>query len=294
MVTFSYNLNYQHMRILLAYFFIFISFSLFAQNKKALIVGISDYPNSSNWSNIHSDNDVELLKEVLTDIGFSIRIVKDNNATKKNIIQALYKLHNEVRFRDSVLIHFSCHGQLYLTEEGKLIESLIPYDAQKYYKKDVYQGDNHLMDYELGSFLDKIRSKIGEKGLLFVTIDACHSGDIVRALDEDTPVRGTNSVFTSDALYVIPNKKEVKKNMVIPMLNDMSQFCVVYACQPYQRNFELKVKDKYYGSLSYAFYNALKKFKSFDPRLLTGDIMNTMNKIVRKQNPYYESTFTVK
>lgn len=282
------------MRIFITLLVIFFSFSIFAQKKKALIVGISDYPKSSKWSNIHSDNDVDLLKVALTDIDFSIDIVKNHYATKMNIVQALNKLHKEVSERDSVLIHFSCHGQLYLTEEGKLIESLIPYDAQKYYKKDVYQGENHFLDYELGVFLDRIRTKIGGEGLLFVTIDACHSGDVVRAMDEGTPVRGTNSVFTSDGLYILANKKEVKKNIVIPKFEDMSQFCVVYACQPYQRNYELKVEDKYYGSLSYAFYNALRKSESFNPKLLAGDIVHTMEKIVRKQNPYFESTFTVK
>lgn len=282
----------KRMKIPLTFLYLVLSFSLFAQQKKALIVGISEYPNSSQWSNIHSDNDVDILKNALDDVGFSINIVENKNATKKGIIQALNKLYKEARAKDSVLIHFSCHGQLYLTEEGKLIESLIPYDAPKYYKKNVYQGENHFLDYELGAFLDRIRTKIGTEGLLFVTIDACHSGDAVRAMDEDTPVRGTNAVFTSDQFYSVPNIKIVKKNTVIPKSGNMSSFCAVYACQPYQKNFEYKVEDKYYGSLSYAFYDTLKKSKSFNPKLLARNIVRTMEKIVRKQNPYFESTFT--
>lgn len=268
-----------------------VTLSLFAQQKRALIIGISDYPSSSGWPKINSDNDIDILKQVIKNAGFYLTTLENKDASKKGIIKAIDKLKEDASLKDTILIHFSCHGQQFLTEDEKLVEALIPYDALKYYTKNEYQGENHLLDFELGVFLDKIRKTIGAEGLLFVTIDACHSGDAVRAIADNTPVRGTNSVFTNDPFYTVPNRMDIKKNQVIPKLANMSSFCAVYACQPYQNNYELKVNGVYYGSLSYAFYNALNKTRSFNPVLLSKEIIGKMDKTVRKQNPYFESTF---
>lgn len=268
-----------------------VALSLFAQQKRALIVGISDYPSASGWSRINSNNDINILKQGVKDVGFSLTTLENQNATKEGIVQALDKLKKVSCKDDTILIHFSCHGQQFLTEEKELLEALIPFDALKYYTKD-YWGENHLLDFELGFFLDQIRKKIGTDGLLFVTIDACHSGDVIRGDKGDAPIRGTNSVFTNDPFYTVPNRKDIKKNKPIPMFDDKSSFCAVYACQSYQNNYELKVGDVYYGSLSYAFYDALMKLNSFNPKLLAKEIIGTMDKTVRKQNPYFESTFT--
>ena len=58
-----------------------------AQNKRALLVGISQYGNNTGWKNIHGANDVDLMKSVLN--GFSIRELKNANATYENIIKEL-------------------------------------------------------------------------------------------------------------------------------------------------------------------------------------------------------------
>lgn len=280
------------MRSLTVFLYLMASISLFSQQNRALLVGVSDYPVSSGWSRIHSDNDIKLLQQEIVKKGFSINIIQNREATKKGIFDALTKLLRNCRENDTIVIHFSCHGQQKLSSEKELLESLVPYDAKKYYRQNEYQGENHLLDHELGKYLNEIRKKIGEKGVLFVTIDACHSGDAVRAMDEDTPVRGTNSVFTDDPFYTRPNVRHVQKNKVIPKLNTWSSFCAVYACQSFQNNYEVKVDNSYYGSLSYAFYQVLKSDNSCNPFLWAKGIVAEMNKRVKKQNPYFESTFT--
>lgn len=271
--------------------FFFTSIFLFSQQKKALVVGIEDYPVTSGWSKINANNDITLLKKEIERNGFSLSVIENQKATRKGIVDALQKLLKDTRVTDTIVIHFSCHGQQVLSKEGKLQEALIPYDAKKFYTKNIYQGENHLLDHELGEFFNRIRKKIGVKGVLFVTIDACHSGDAVRAMEDDAPIRGTSAVFTDDPFYSTPNIKTVEKNKVIPSHNQMSPFCAVYACQSYQNNYELKVGDRFYGSLSYAFNEALKKSRTFEPAILAKEVVNEMNKRVKKQNPYFESTF---
>ena len=276
--------------------FIFFSLSLFAQQKRALIVGIANYPTSSGWSKINANNDIKLLKKEIEKKNFSLSIIEDQKATKKEITDALKKLHKNAHVNDTVLIHFSCHGQqvLWTDKDGskQLKEALIPYDAKLQYKKGVYEGENHLLDFELGYYLSKIRMKIGKKGILFINIDACHSGDAIRALEDDTPKRGTNSVFSEDPFYTTPNKKAVVKNKVLPNEDNLASFCAVYACQSYQSNYELKVENEYYGALTYAFFQTLKNNNTSNPRVWAKGIMAEMNKRVKKQNPYFESTFT--
>ena len=50
----------------------FCSFNLYGQNKKAFLVGISDYESANSsftaedhWANIHGANDVELISKTL-------------------------------------------------------------------------------------------------------------------------------------------------------------------------------------------------------------------------------------
>ncbi|MDO4557067.1 MAG: caspase family protein, partial [Lachnospiraceae bacterium] len=251
------------MKSFLCIIFLIVPLSLFSQQKRALLVGISDYPSSSGWSKIHAGNDIGLLKKEIVRKGFSLHILENQKATKDGIVGALEKLCDKVHGKDTVLIHFSCHGQqVFCADERgnrQLREALIPYDAKLYYQKNIYEGEHHLLDYELGTLLSEIRRKIGPDGVLFINIDACHSGDAVRAMTGEAPVRGTNSVFTDDPFYTRPNKKEVIKNKVLSRGDDkFSSFCAVYACQSFQNNYELKVDGIYYGALSYAFYQTLK------------------------------------
>jgi len=285
------------MRSFLCIVSLIVPLSLFSQQKRALLVGISDYPSSSGWSKIHAGNDIGLLKKEIERKGFSLHILENQKATKDGIVGALEKLCDEVHAKDTVLIHFSCHGQqvLWVDKRGnrQLREALIPYDAKLYFQKSIYEGENHLLDYELGDILLEIRKKIGSDGVLFINIDACHSGDAIRAMEEDAPIRGTNSVFTDDPFYTRPNKREVVKNKVLSWGdNSLSSFCAVYACQSYENNYEQKVGEMYYGSLSYAFYEVLKNSDTCNPLVWAKGIMNEINKRTRKQNPYFESTFT--
>lgn len=80
-------------------------------------------------------------------------------------------------------------------ETDGLDEALIPYDAPRRYQKGVYVGEKHLRDDELGSLLDDIRKKTGDKGTVTLALDACHSGTADRDKGDDVYVRGTSYVF---------------------------------------------------------------------------------------------------
>ena len=120
-------------------FFLVLFFSLFVSSatNRALLIGVSKYEDSS-WKYLHSLNDVSILQQSLSK-DFKIITLLDKDATYKNIKNNLSRLCNMTQPGDTVLIHFSGHGQQ-MVEVGKeevdgLDEALVPYDAYLIYKQ---------------------------------------------------------------------------------------------------------------------------------------------------------------
>ena len=238
------------MRRAIILIFLFVSISLTAQNRYALLIGIGDYPAKFGWNKIHGDNDVSIIKTLLLEQGFiaeNITVLTNADATKSGILSAMDMLRLKAQKGDVVYIHFSGHGQqvtdLNGDESDHFDEALIPYDARKRYVSGEYEGENHILDDDLNTFLNGLRSKVGAQGKIVLVADACHSGSGSRGLgnDEEEFVRGT------DEKFIIPGggANVVRKEAPVSWLH-------VAACKPYQTNYEYKTGDgTFYGSLSY-------------------------------------------
>lgn len=222
-----------------------------AQEKRALLIGIGNYPIENGWNQIHGSNDVDLIRETLVSQGFlnqNIKQLLDENATYDNILSALQELLSVANKNDVVYIQFSGHGQRITDtdgdEEDRLDESWIPYDAHKCYRKGIYEGEKHITDDFLNEYLTKLRFRVGYGGKIIVIADACHSGSGSRGLSNDEEVfkRGSNETF------VIPKETAnvIRKEKPIDWL-------FVAACKSYQTNYEYRDEQgNYYGSLSYS------------------------------------------
>ena len=87
---------------------------IIAQDKQALLIGISRYSSVSNspWSDIHGKEDVSLIASVLKKQGFRIDSITDSeNPTKENIVNAIRKITRNIKKGSIVYLHFSTHGQ---------------------------------------------------------------------------------------------------------------------------------------------------------------------------------------
>lgn len=240
-------------------FFISV-FSANGQSARALLVAVDKYPEQNGWNDIHATNDIKLIEPILHRTGFAsqnITILTNEQATKAAIIKALEMLATHSRSGDYIYIHFSCHGQQMADNNGDevdgLDEVLIPYDAQRRYIKEVYEGANHLRDDELGLLLDAMRLKVGGKGSLLLSLDACHSGTANRDYDDDAYVRGTTYIFAPPDF--VPSQTNSKPFMEqITSHPQMGTLTVIAACHPDQLNYEYRCPSSgnYYGSLSYA------------------------------------------
>ena len=244
--------------------FVSLSFSsVFAKDKRALLIGISTYPivennKDASWSSIHGANDINIITPQLKKQGFRITSLIEKNATANNIRKALVRLEKECKQGDLVYIHFSMHGQpvedTSRDESDGWDEALVPYDA---YKKPIvgkYVGQNHILDDELYSSLLSIRRKIGKEGFVYIVVDACHAGEFQRSEDEyddaEIYVRGTDSGFSMTNKKFVP-RINASSSFKIKQENGHAEICFIEACRSYQTNCEIKQNNAYYGPLSY-------------------------------------------
>ena len=269
-----------------------------AQTKRALLVGISKYDKTATgWEMIHGTNDIALMSKALA--GFETTKLLDSAATYANITKALKKLISQTKAGDIVYVHFSGHGQPYEDLEGDEAdgwdEAFIPFDACNSYSKSNYEGKNHLTDDILHRYLEKLRLKAGKAGMVYVSIDACHSGDSYRGTETDddegiltddsyiasldlvsatsdnkTYERGSAAGFSPNNRIYLANHSQAKVYGNVETSPGMSKIVMLESCRSTEKSKELKLymKDKsgnrknfYCGLLSYSIYKVLKTSK---------------------------------
>ena len=257
------------MRYLIATILLMHSLLFNAKEKRALLIGISEYPQhqidkEASWNNIHGANDALLLSKTLKAQNFKVRTILNKEATASNIRKAIKKLASEATKGDLIYIHISSHGQPFEDKNGDendgWDESIVPYDAYKKPIPGIYQGDKHIIDDEMELSLASIRKSVGPSGFIYVVIDACHAGEFQRNDDEeeDIYIRGTRSGFSLTNKSYTPqiNRSSTFK---IPSNASMSDICMIEACRSYQTNCEIKEDGVYYGPLSFYINRIIRK-----------------------------------
>ena len=227
------------------------------QSKRALLVGISNYPSAgcNSWDTINGTNDIQLIAKTLKIEGYSINELSNDKATFETIQKALSSLSSNCNKGDTVYIHFSCHGQPFEDFDGDeddgWDESIVPYNAPKTYEKGVYEGEYHLTDDILSNYFISIRRAVGPSGFICVVIDACHAGGSSRGdEDEELYCRGTKNGFSPYGKQYRP-PINTQGNFYIKTEKGLSNITILEACRAYQSNHEIKQNGNYYGPLSY-------------------------------------------
>lgn len=269
------------MRLLLTFGFVLCCLSTLA-NVRVLSIGISEYPKSSGWNQLNAHNDVELMCGI-----FPNAILLENaSATHAEIEIQLKALASNAAKGDTVIIHFSGHGQQIITtnskdEADRVDEAIVPFDAAKR-KAGGYIGQNHLIDDVFGKAVDNIRRAVGSDGLVIAMIDACHSDSMDKDADQSGDIyRGTDEIFGSESMSdtEISNLREAYHNqeeISLAKSSDMSDVIYLSACRSDQRNYEVVVGDKGYGSLTYYFCKAYRNKGIFDVPAFLSELYDGM------------------
>lgn len=165
------------------------------REKRALLIGINQYPNLPPFSQLRGCvNDVLLMKTLLKGSfrfpANNIVTLCDEKATVKGIRNAMEQLLLDCGPDDIVVFHFSGHGSQMAAEKHKprgYDESIMPYDSGRMnltFPKQVTPCD--IRDTEIQEWLVRLSRKTSYITLLF---DSCHSGSITRSNDDG---EGTN------------------------------------------------------------------------------------------------------
>lgn len=253
----------------------------FSQRKRAFMVGVSHYDTALTgyqWNNINGTNDISLLSPFLQEQGFQITSLLDEQATYDAIIKRLQQFVQKSKAGDIIYLHFSTHGQpvedISGDEADGWDEAIVPIDAYKLYRKGVYEGERHLLDDQLNTYLQKLRSKLGPKGMVYVVIDACHAGTSSRGNDDI--IRGTHVGFTPHNKIFKPSKDQ-RSHFPLVHKNKLADIVFLEACRADQLNTEIKVEGQRYGALSYHLAQTLQSVTlSTQPDTFTEKLQQTI------------------
>lgn len=146
---------------------------LASERHHALIVGVGQYSQASGADPLKG-----VPKDMITSRNMALAMgvpdpqiieLRDKQATKANILEALDSLNKKVGPGEKVFIYFSGHGTSYSTKNG-CEQGFIPYTQGPYTQDDL------LSENELASYTSKISQK-ADKAI--VMVDACFSGGVV-------------------------------------------------------------------------------------------------------------------
>ncbi|WP_020507497.1 caspase family protein [Lamprocystis purpurea] len=154
-------------------------------NKKALCIGINDYPGTNNDLSgcVNDANDwaVELGKR-----GFSVTKLLNGQATKSAMVTAIRGLIGAAREGDTLVLTYSGHGTWVPDSSGDepdgRDEALCPHDIGT-------RGP--LLDDEIRTLF----AALGKGVRLLFLSDSCHSGSVIRGREDDLDAGGPRARF---------------------------------------------------------------------------------------------------
>jgi hypothetical protein len=188
-----------------------MSYKITENSKRALLIGINKYKFSSINQLQGCVNDVELMSRILQDkFDFPtshITILKDEEATRENILAAMNGLVNSTGEGDIVVIHYSGHGSQITDREGDekdgLDETIVPHDSGR-----SPNPNKDITDDEIYLCLLRLSEKTPHITLIF---DCCHSGTISR------------DPFGAEERWVEPDLRPIEELPPSPVLGEMSR-----------------------------------------------------------------------
>jgi len=164
--------------------------------KKALCIGINDYPGTQNDLS-GCVNDANDWAAVLQGRGFSVTSLLDAQATKAKMVAGMQGLIGGAKSGESVVITYSGHGTFVPDTSGDepdgRDEALCPYDID--------QG-NVLIDDEIQQLF--AQRAAGVKVVLLS--DSCHSGSVIRWAPPDPDSTAPRPRFLPPAAWLPADK----------------------------------------------------------------------------------------
>jgi hypothetical protein len=230
----------------------------YAMTKRALCVGINDYPGEGSDLN-GCVNDAkawgELLIQKYAFVSSDVKLLLDAQATKEAIMGGLKQLLAGAKSGDVIVFTNSSHGT-YVTDtdgdEDAYDEALCPYDCDR----------NLIVDDELRELFTNLAQGVS----LTVISDSCHSGTVTRAaLNENIPwlrtpddrrVRFLHPSLIGRAGLTNPWLVSNKKKAKFP--ESKMKDVLLSGCSPSEYSYDALIGGKYHGAMTYFALQAIR------------------------------------
>lgn len=244
-------------------------------SRKALCVGINDYPFSGNDLN-GCVNDAQawasLLKEHFSFAGSDVKIMLDAQATKKNTLAALKELLTGAKAGDCLVYTNSSHGSYTADRDGDeetYDEVICPYDIDL----------NEIVDDDLRELFMNVPQGVH----LTVILDNCYSGTATRAAVSDI-LPGTKTSddrrirFLSPAVRGLPilaDPWKAKPKTRIKYPESSMREVLLSGCTDKEYSYDAYFSSKYHGAMTYFALQAIREasykltYQQLHSRLLT-------------------------
>lgn len=258
--------------------------------KKALCVGINDYPFEGNDLK-GCVNDAKGWAAMLTGhFGFSdsdIKLLLDEQASKEAILAALEEMIVNGEPGDTLVFTNSSHGTYLADESGdeqdKYDEAICPYDCM----------ENLIVDDELKVIFNKLKPGVS----FYMISDSCHSGSVNKALMVDTPdqrrVRFLNPSLLGHARLLNPFKAKPRGSKISK--NVKIQELLLSGCKSIEYSYDAMIGGDYHGAMT---YYALKAIEESQYKLTFKELHKMINDYLKAegypQHPQLEGRASLK
>lgn len=172
--------------------FTLFGFSMSAQNKYALLIGISDYYEEKGIKSIESlngpVNDANAMRQLLiSKFGFkpaNIDTVYNAAATRSNIIDNLNKYVKKCKKDDIMVFYYSGHG-VWMNNSAEATDPIKNGMSQAMLTSDLYNYRDHfkcfLRDFTLKQYFNKF---VAKNVILTSIFDCCFGGNLAMSSTE--------------------------------------------------------------------------------------------------------------
>ena len=259
--------------------------------KRALCVGINDYPiEGADLKGCVNDARAwaSLLQDHFDFPSSDIRVMKDAEATKANVLAGLKDLLAGAGSGDVLVFANSSHGSQIPDPGGdepdRYDEVMCPYDIK----------DNALTDDELRELFSGL-----PKGVrLTVISDSCHSGTVTRALlidnipglsmPDDRRVRFLNpALFRGGPILPDPMGAQPKGRMAFPQSS--MDHLLVAGCRDTEYSYDAVIAGDYHGAMT---YHAIKAIEDANYQITYTELRDKLGPMLEKagyqQHPQLE------
>jgi metacaspase-1 len=245
------------------------------QHKKALCVGINDYPGTNNDLR-GCVNDARMWAELLSSTyQYNIQTLFDKRATVKSFLDIIGNYINNSQSGDYIVITFSGHGTQVPDksgdEENGLDEAFCLYDGL-------------VIDDDIRYMLKSLNKEAN----LTVISDCCHSGTITRSF---LSAMNQENIYHRPR-YMPPTDANLTRSISIPDKifkpeSDMQEI-LLSGCLPHEYSYDAFMGGMFRGAMSYYAIETLKKTPNISYNKLHQEISKNLPSSRYPQTPQLE------